>query len=100
MAERTGELEQVVGVRFERRGAVAWFRAGTVPATPGSWVVAWHGDREALGQVVVGRGQCLEFPDQVDRLPALLRPARPEERPPAVETDGRRLLNALPLADR
>jgi hypothetical protein len=96
MADHSGDPDEVVGVRFERHGAVAWYRAGAVPASVRSWVVAERDGLETVAQVVVGRGQCLSFPGDPRDLPGLLREARAEEVPPPPEGGGKRLLESLP----
>ena len=89
-------LAEVVGVRFAGREALAWYRAGSVPATAGSWVVAEKQGAEAVGRVIVGRGQCLSFPGDPSSLPALVRAAVPGEIPPSPRGAGRALLDSLP----
>ena len=73
-------LEEIVGVRFHGRQSLVWLRAGGVPAPPRSFVVAEQDGAELLGQVIVGRGQCLAFPSDPAELPVLVREATPEER--------------------
>ena len=87
---------EVVGVRFAGCEALAWYRAGRVPATAGSWVVAEKQGAEAVGRVIVGRGQCLSFPGDPSSLPELVRVAVPGEIPPSPRGAGRALLDRLP----
>lgn len=96
MSEVAPWLAEVVGVRFARREGLAWYRAGPVPATVGSWVVAEQEGAEAVGQVIVGRGQCLSFPGDPSSLPGLVRAARTEEIPPPQRGAGQVLLDRLP----
>ena len=96
MAESSSASSEIVGVRFEQRGAVVWYRAGDAPATVRSWVVAERDGLQTVGQVVVGRGQCLGFPGDSGELPSLLREARAEEVPSLREAGGKRLLESLP----
>ena len=91
-------VSDIVGIRFEPRGALAWYRAGAVPADVQSWVVAERDGLEIVGQVAVGRGQCLGFASDPGALPHLLRAARPEEVPPPPAGGGKRLLDSLPPA--
>lgn len=95
-APTAAELEVIVGLRFEPRGPLAWFRAGAVPAEVGSWAVGLRGGAEAVGQVIVGRGQCLGFPADPAALPELLRAATEAEIPRPPPTAGRALLDSLP----
>jgi hypothetical protein len=99
MSDCSAERTAVVGVRFEQNGPVAWYRAGDVAAEVRSWVVAERDGREAVGQVVVGRGQCLSFPDLPGELPSLRREARADEVPPPPSGGGKRLLDSLPLGN-
>ena len=96
MTDSSEEVSQVVGVRFDRRGPLAWYRAGDVPADVRSWVVAERDGFETVGQVVVGRGQCLGFPGDPRELPGLIREASVEEAPPPPEGGGKKLLESLP----
>jgi hypothetical protein len=89
-------FHDVVGVRFSPRGPVAWYGAGDLPAAVGSWVIAEHDGVEAVGQVIVGRGQCLSFPGSPVELRQLLRPAREDEIPQPPPTAGQALLDSLP----
>jgi hypothetical protein len=89
-------IEQVVGVRFTPNGPVVWLLAGDAPAAVRSWVVAEDEDGERVGQVIVGRGQCLGFPDDPAGLPPVLREARADEVPRPYEGAGKRLLDSLP----
>jgi hypothetical protein len=73
-------LDEIVGVRFPGRQSLVWFRAGEVPASPRSFVVTGQDGAELVGQVIVGRGQCLAFPCDPAELPVLIREALPEER--------------------
>jgi hypothetical protein len=88
---------EVVGVRFEQHAALAWYRAAGLPAQVRSWIVAEREGREAVGQVVIGRGQCLGFPGDPDELPRLIRAARAEEIPAPRPCGGRHLLESLPI---
>ena len=98
MADRFNGSGEVVGIRFERKGPLVWYRAAGVAAAVRSWVIAERGGIEAVGQVIVGRGQCLEFPGDPGELPRLLTAARPEEVPAPPEGGGKRLLDSLPRA--
>ncbi len=89
-------LAEVVGVRFSPRGPLTWFLAGKVAAEVRSWVVAERDGAEAVGQVIVGRGQCVGYPADPGGLPRLLRAARPEEVPPSPAGAGKALLESLP----
>lgn len=91
-----GDLDQVVGVRFSRREPLVWYRAGDVPAGVGSWVMAGRDGGEAVGEVIVGLGQCLGFPGEARMLPTLIRVAREGEAPRPLRGAGRALLDALP----
>lgn len=95
MADGSPELGEVVGVRFEPRGPLAWFQAGRVSATAGGWVVGEHAGVAAVGQVVVGRGQCLAFPSEPGALPLLVREALAGEIPRPYDGAGRSLLDSL-----
>jgi hypothetical protein len=87
---------EVVGVRFSSPGPLTWYRAGAVPAAVGEWVVAEHQGRLAIGQVIVGRGQCLSFPHDFEKLPRLTRAANSVEIPHLGTGAGRTLLDSLP----
>lgn len=95
MGGRASGLDEVVGVRFEPRGALVWFRAGGVAGAIGDWVVGERDGQATVGQVVVGRGQCLAFAGRVELLPELMRDAVGEEVPRARQGAGRRLLESL-----
>jgi hypothetical protein len=62
-----------------------------------AWVVAEREGVEVVGQVIVGRGQCLSFPGDPKELPELLREARLDERPRPHAGAGQALLDSLPL---
>jgi hypothetical protein len=87
---------EVVGIRFSPRGALAWYRAGDVPAAVLRWVVAEQNGVEAVGQVVLGLGQCLSFPFEVGELPRLIREAGEAEIPQPYRGAGQALLDSLP----
>jgi hypothetical protein len=89
-------LGEVVGIRFPARGALAWYRAGDVPAAVHTWVVAEQNGVEAVGQVVVGLGQCLSFPFDTGELPRLIREASATETPKPYRGAGQALLDSLP----
>jgi methylmalonyl-CoA mutase N-terminal domain/subunit len=59
-------------------------------------VVAEKQGAEAVGRVIVGRGQCLSFPGDPSSLPELLRAALPAEIPPSPRGAGQALLDSLP----
>ena len=86
---------EVVGVRFGLQGRLHWYRAAAVPAPVRSWVVAVRDGEEAVGQVIVGRGQCLEVPFDPATIPVLLRESGPDEIPCPPPTAGRQLLDSL-----
>jgi hypothetical protein len=87
---------EVVGIRFSPRGALVWYRAGEVPAAVDTWVVAEQNGVEAVGQVVVGLGQCLSFPFETGELPQLIRRAGATEIPKPHRGAGQALLDSLP----
>jgi len=87
---------EIVGVRYTPLGPLEWYRAGTVPARAGDWVVAERDGAETVGQVIVGRGQCVGFPDDPAALPELLRAAGSDEVPRPHEGAAKRLLDSLP----
>ena len=93
----TSDLREVVGVRLAPGEPLKWYRAAGVSASVESWVVVDRDGREAVGQVVVGQGQCLSFPGDAAALPPLVRAARPDEVPAPFEGAGKRLLDSLPL---
>jgi hypothetical protein len=72
-------FDEIVGVRFPGRQSLVWLRAGGVPAAPRSFVIAEQNGVELVGQVIVGRGQCLAFPSDPAELPVLIREALPAE---------------------
>jgi hypothetical protein len=90
-----GDASEIAGLRFSGSGPVVWFRCGDVAAEAGAWVVAEQEHGESVGRVVVGRGQCLEFPGDPDLLPKLIREAGPEEVPPPLEGAGLALKRSL-----
>src|SRR6266567_975714 len=92
-------LREVVGVRFTTRGPLSWFRAEGLEATPGSWVVAEINGQPAIGQIIVGRGQCLSFPSDPAALPTVVRAATPDEVTRAPRGAGKALLDSLPLGE-
>ena len=87
---------EIVGIRFSPRGALAWYQAGHIPAAVLKWVVAEQNGVEAVGQVVVGLGQCLSFPFNVGELPHLIREAGEAEIPQPHRGAGQALLDSLP----
>ena len=89
-------FDEIVGVRFPGRQSLVWFRSGQLVAEPGTWVVADQNGASAVGQIVVGRGQCLAFPSDPATLPELVREARPEEKPTQRGGSARALLDSLP----
>ena len=96
MPSASQPADEVVGVRFTPRGPLTWYRAGSVVALVRSWVVVEQAGRPQVGQVIVGRGQCLEFPAAVEALPVLLRAAETNEVPLPIQGEGKRLLDSLP----
>jgi hypothetical protein len=96
MSSGSPEFTDVVGVRFATRGPLAWYRAGGVAAEVRTWVVVERDGGEAVGQVIVGCGQCLSFPGDPRELPSLVREAAGDEIPPPYHGAARRLLESLP----
>ena len=96
MSSGSPELAEVVGIRFAVNGPVVWFRAGLVEAGVRTWVVAGRDGGETVGQVIVGRGQCLSFPSDPRELPLLVREAAEREIPPPFHGAAKRLLDSLP----
>ena len=92
----SSRLDELVGVRFPPERRLRWFRATWSPVSPDQWVVAPLDGQERVGRVVVGRGQCLSYPGDLEGLPTLLRPARDDERPAPPHGEARRLLDSLP----
>ena len=96
MGSASSPLDEIVGVRLVPRGPLTWYRAGSVTAAVQSWVVVEQAEGPRVGQVIVGRGQCLEFPGDPGALPLLLRAALIEEMPLPIQGEGKRLLDSLP----
>jgi hypothetical protein len=94
----SASLADVVGIRLERGQPIVWCLAGALAAEIGSWVVLRRGI-DSIGQVVVGRGQCLCFPGSLDKLPGLERPATAAEVPLDAVGAGWELLDALDLGE-
>jgi hypothetical protein len=84
--------EDLVGVRTGPDQPLRWHRAGALPAAPGDWVTIELDGTETSAEVIVGRGQCLAYPDDPTTLPPLLGLSEPPAETPSA---GRRLLESL-----